>query len=143
MAYDPNHPHYAQQQHQQPHFPQPYATQPVNFNDTNDDFFQGQPGATAANPNNLQDDGRKTYNDRSSVMTGWTSGVTVPYTVPLLESGQTHAQAIASEYSARDSLKGQSSPTTSNNANITNNNAYARPPSAVLSGGGDRKSFGP
>ncbi|CAG8758272.1 12113_t:CDS:2, partial [Acaulospora colombiana] len=75
-----------------------YATQPVNFGDSQDDFFQKGSANVMSN-----DDGRKTYNDKSSIMTGWTSGITVPYQEPRDENGQSYAQAIASEYSARGS----------------------------------------
>jgi hypothetical protein len=75
-----------------------YATQPVKFGDSQDDFFQKDNTNVMSN-----DDGRKTYNDKSSIMTGWTSGITVPYQEPRDENGQSYAQAIASEYSARGS----------------------------------------
>jgi hypothetical protein len=74
--------------------PSGFETKPVNFNDSHDDFFQAG------------DDGRpkaQTQNDRSSVLTGWTSGITVPYSEHVDEKGQTQAQAIASEYSAQGS----------------------------------------
>jgi hypothetical protein len=91
-----------------------FATQPVNFNDSSeDDFFNPNSASAAATThlgaaNNNNEDGRKTYNDRSSVLTGWTSGITVPYSVPLNEEGQTHAEAIVHEYSARGSRVGPS-----------------------------------
>lgn len=63
--------------------PPRYQTQPVNFGDTNDDF------------------GRRTQTDGDNLthLSGYTSGITVPYSEPLNERGETQAQALASEYS--------------------------------------------
>jgi len=128
---------------EQHHFPpvasHQYETRPVKFNDSEDDFFQAQQTHPDAPPP-AHDDGRKTYNDKSSIMTGWTSGITVPLHEPLDERGQTHAQAIISEYSTRGS-RAEGSAAGSNSVpgpNITER----RPPSGHLSAA-DRKSIGP
>jgi hypothetical protein len=114
-----------------------FATQPVNFNDSSeDDFFNPNPASAGPTTHlgvaNNNEDGRKTYNDHSSVLTGWTSGITVPYSVPLNEEGQTHAQAIVHEYSARGSRVGPSP-----------DMDLATPTSAAHYLDGDRKSVGP
>jgi hypothetical protein len=120
-----------------------YETGPVRFNDSEDDFFQSQRN----HPNSLpyqspppQDDGKRTYNDKSSIMTGWTSGITMPLDEPLDEQGQTHAQAIVSEYSTRGS-RVEASPSGSNFIPQAYN-GDRRPGSSHLSAG-DRKSVGP
>jgi hypothetical protein len=115
-----------------------FATQPVNFGDSSeDDFFNPNSASAAATTplgvaNNNNEDGRKTYNDRSSVLTGWTSGITVPYSVPLNEEGQTHAEAIVREYSARGSRVGPSP-----------DMSQGTPAAHFDEGGADRKSVGP
>ena len=119
--------------HQQHYQPQAIATQPVNFNDSQSEFFQRVP--TDGRPTGVHQDERRTYNDKSSVLTGWTSGITVPYHSEQRDDGQTHAQAIVSEYSNRASRLEPS--TTSTNINPNRRHSQA------LSGGGDRKSVGP
>jgi hypothetical protein len=117
-----------------------FATQPVNFGDSSeDDFFNPNSASAATNThlgvvNNNNEDGRKTYNDHSSVLTGWTSGITVPYSVPLNEEGQTHAQAIVHEYSARGSGSG---------AGPSPDMSQGTPAAHFDEGGADRKSVGP
>ena len=123
-----------------PHIPQ---VGPVRFNDSEDDFFQSQnqyPNAPLQSPPPVPDDGRKTYNDKSSIMTGWTSGITVPLHEPVDEKGQTHAQAIVNEYSARGSrIEGSGSPSNSMPRPYPNER---RPQSTHLSVA-DAKSLGP
>ncbi|CAG7846096.1 Uncharacterized rhomboid protein AN10929 [Serendipita indica DSM 11827] len=129
MASEPPPPFHQQQQY---HQPPAFATQPVNFNDSHSDFFQRAP--TDGNPTGIQHEERRTYNDRSSVLTGWTSGITVPYHSEKRDDGQTHAQAIANEYSNRAS---RMEPSATYNASPNARHSQA------LSGGGDRKSVGP
>lgn len=118
--------------------PAQYEVRPVRFNDSEDDFFQSQNQNPSLPP--LQDDGRKTNNDKSSIMTGWTSGITVPLHEPLDERGQTNAQAIINEYSARGSrIEGSGSTSAAMPRPYT---AERRPQSAHMSVG-DRKSIGP
>lgn len=71
-------------------YPPPnYETRPVKFNDSQDEFFRDDVNDARHN------------NDRASVLTGWTSGITVPYSEPRAANGLTHSQIIASEYSSR------------------------------------------
>ena len=133
----------ANEQHTLPPVTAQYETRPVRFNDSEDDFFQSQQNHPTSAPHQsppAHDDGRKTYNDKSSIMTGWTSGITVPLHEPLDEQGQTHAQAIISEYSTRGS-RVESSPSGSN-SNPRPYNGERRPASSHMSAA-DRKSIGP
>lgn len=121
---------------QRPLPPAQYEVGPVRFNDSEDDFFQHPNMQQYPSPPPIPpDDGRKTNNDKSSILTGWTSGITVPLHEPLDDAGQTHAQAIINEYSTRGSrIEGSGS--TSNNTPRPHT-ADKRPQSTHMSIGPD------